>query len=192
MHRDGEAGYNEGGERRFPPAAAWFQSPSNKWPRNWPEAEGSADEQQCRKRRDPTRRAPADAQPYDSFCCLLQAENHGKGRQKLLGGESRRLMEIDKVAAPVTVRTAAAVKLAVAEKHIVYPLRFMTRLCFAGRLTTAAATDHDGLISSGRLQRMVWRPFLNAATGWTISATACSGVSALRMTTSAGLPISKP
>ena len=50
----------------------------------------------------------------------------------------------------------------------------------------------QGRNSRGRLQAIVCLPFLNAATGWAISATACSGFCALRMTTSAGLPTAKP
>ena len=47
-------------------------------------------------------------------------------------------------------------------------------------------------INRGNPHSIVCRPFLNAASGCAISATACSGVRALRITTSAGLPTTNP
>ncbi len=54
------------------------------------------------------------------------------------------------------------------------------------------ALHHNGRTSLGGSHRTVILPFLNTATGWAISAIACSGDCASMMTTSAGLPIAKP
>jgi tRNA 2-thiouridine synthesizing protein A len=58
--------------------------------------------------------------------------------------------------------------------------------------SASARNDYCGRTSSGRFQTTVFLPFLNTATGWAISATACSGVRALMTTTSAGLPTLNP
>jgi hypothetical protein len=56
----------------------------------------------------------------------------------------------------------------------------------------SAVTPPYGRMSCGGRRSMVCRPRLNAATGLRISAIACSGVSASKRTTSAGLPTARP